>query len=119
MTGKNQRLLSPSESGRVVRVDVDPGICGFGCSIQATKREKGSVEISIQSECNQVSIMADSLPKINIKELFLPLSQSPVFQIAERSKCHSSCPIPFSVLKTAEVALGLALPKNVTLRFNG
>ena len=119
MTRRNQRWRGESESGSVVRVDVDPGICGFTCSIQAMKREKGSVEISIQSECNQIGLLADRMPAISIKELFLPLSQSPVFQIAERSKCHSSCPIPSSVIKTAEVALGLALPKNVTLRFDG
>ena len=119
MTGRNQRCPGENESGRAVRVVVDPGICGFVCSIQAMKRERGYAEISIQSDCNQIAILAGRLPAISIKELFLPLTQSPVFQIAERSQCHSSCPIPSSVIKTAEVALGLALPKDMTLRFAG
>jgi hypothetical protein len=119
MIRKDQKWLCEDEEGRVVRVDVDPGICGFICSIRAVKRGKGSVEISIQSDCDQIDKLADRLSVISIKELFLPLSQSPVFQTAEYSKCHSSCPIPSSVIKTAEVALGLASPKDVTLRFDG
>ncbi|MDZ7695505.1 MAG: hypothetical protein U5R49_00790 [Deltaproteobacteria bacterium] len=44
-------------------------------------------------------------------------TKNPVFLCAERARCHVACPIPVSVVKAAEVALGLALPKDATLTF--
>ena len=118
MSVKEQKRLHDGESGEVVRVNVDPGICGFTCSILAKKDGKRSVKFDIQSDCNQIQELADTLGNISMKELFLPLSQNPIFRIAERSGCHTACPIPSSIVKIAEVALGLALPKNVMLTFD-
>jgi hypothetical protein len=119
MNTREQKQIEGSKGGKVIRVNIDPGICGFGCIIRAMKQEKRSLSIDIESDCEQIQKLADTLPDISIKELFLPLSQNPIFQIAERSRCHTACPIPSSIVKIAEVALGLALPKNATLRFDG
>jgi len=95
---------------------VDPGICGFTCSIRAMKEGK-RVIFDIQSECGQIKKLAAALGTITLKDLFVPLSQCPIFRAAEDSKCHLACPVPASLVKAAEVALGLALPKEATVRF--
>jgi len=108
-----------SESGREsesVHVTVDPGICGFTCSIGGQK-EGRQVTFDIQSECDQIKKLAVDLGPVTMKDLFVPLSKSPFFLSAEKSKCHLACPIPSALVKTAEVVLGLALPKEVTIRF--
>jgi uncharacterized protein DUF6951 len=105
------------EKEETVHLKVDPGICGFTCSINAFKDGKHSVKFEIQSDCDQIQNLAQDLGKISMKDLFLPLSRNPIFLSAEKSQCHLACPIPCSIVKAAEVALGLALPKRVTATF--
>jgi len=97
-------------------VTVDPGICGFVCAIRGWK-EGGRVRFDIRSECEQIQELALALGPVTIKDLFLPLTRSPFFLCAEKSKCHLACPVPSSLVKTAEVVLGLALPREVMIRF--
>lgn len=99
-----------------VRVMVDPGICGFVCSIKGWKEGK-AVRFEIQSECGQIKKLAEALGPLTLKDLFVPLTRCPVFRCAEGSKCHLACPVPSSLIKAAEVVLGLALPKEVSIRF--
>ena len=97
---------------------VDPGICGFPCVIKARKTgvRKVSLEIS-GSDCEQIQTLAERLTTVSIKELFTPLSRNPVYASAEKSGCHLSCAIPVAVIKAAEVALELALPQEVRIKF--
>jgi hypothetical protein len=113
---ENQEGIDREDKSEVVRVIADPGICGFICSISAWKDGDG-VRFNIRSDCDQIKELAMHLGPIKMKELFVPLTKSPVFLSAEKSKCHHACPIPSSLIKAAEVALGLALPKEVTIRF--
>ncbi len=105
------------EKEGAVRLEVDPGICGFTCLIHAFKDEKHAVRFEIQSDCDQIQDLANGLGKIGMKDLFMPLSRNPIFLSAEKSRCHLACPIPCSLVKAAEVTLGLALPKKVTITF--
>lgn len=101
---------------QIVRLAVDPGICGFTCTITAWKEGK-AVRFDMVSECGQIQRLAQALGPVSLKDLFVPLARCPIFQCAEASKCHLACPVPSSLIKAAEVALGLALPKNATIRF--
>ncbi len=102
---------------KAVRVTVDPGICGFNCSIHAYKGKGKTVRFEIQSDCDQIQTLATHLEEIGIKDIFVPLTRSPVFLSAEKSKCHLACPVPCSLVKAAEVVLGLALPKDARITF--
>jgi hypothetical protein len=99
-------------------VAVDPGVCGFTCMIHAYKAGKTLVKFEIQSDCDQIKKLAGGLGEIGLKDLFLPMSKSPIFLRAEKSQCHLACTIPCSLVKAAEVALGLALPKRVMIKFD-
>ena len=96
---------------------VDPGICAFTCLIHAYKDEKHRVSFEIQSDCEQIQDLAGDLGTVGMKDLFSPLTRNPIFLSAEKSHCHLACPIPSSLVKAAEIALGLALPKRVTITF--
>lgn len=103
----------------MIRVTVDPGICGFNCVIKARQLERRTVSIEItDSQCEMIKQMAEGIPTISLKELFTPMTQNPVYKNAEKSGCHASCVIPSAILKTAEVAMEMALPKDVCIRFN-
>lgn len=95
-----------------------PGICGFTCRVQAQMGEGKSVSILItQSECKQIQRLAGSLTEMGLRELFMPVTRNPVFVLAQQSGCHPSCPVPVAVLKAVEVAMEMALPRDVEIRF--
>ena len=103
-----------------VILDVVPGICGFHCRIQAERKGRRSVQLRIVgSDCAQIRALAANLPEMTVAQLFVPLTQNPIFQAAEEMGCHLSCPIPAALIKAAEAALELALPKDVQIRFVG
>ena len=47
----------------------------------------------------------------------MPVTRNPVFLSAEHAGCHPSCPIPVAILKAAEVAMEMALPREVRIKF--
>lgn len=101
-----------------VCVTVNPGICGFPCVIKAEKMDSRMVALEISgSDCGQIKNLSERLGRISLKDIFAPISRNPVFTLTEKSGCHLSCPVPVAVIKAAEVAFGLALPREVHIRF--
>lgn len=101
-----------------VVVKVEPGICGFSCQIWAKRTKRRSVQLEIVgSECTQILTLSENLPEMSVGELFIPVTKNPIFRAAEKAGCHLSCSIPTALIKAAEVALELALPKEVSMRF--
>ena len=102
----------------IVVLKVDPGICGFHCRVRAKRTKRRSVQLEIVgSECKQIQTLSANLPEMSVAELFIPVTKNPVFKAAEKAGCHLSCPIPTALIKAAEVALELALPKEVRISF--
>jgi hypothetical protein len=102
---------------KIVRVDVDPGICGFPCAIRARREGKREVKLDVWSECDHIQRLASLLEVVSLKGLFSPLSRNPIFVSAEKARCHASCVIPVAMAKAAEVALEMALPRDVRITF--
>ena len=101
-----------------VCVALDPGICGFPCIVEATKVKNRRVLVAIRdSECEHVQRLSESLNEIGLRDLFAPISRNPVFISAERAGCHPSCPIPIAIMKAVEVAMDMALPRDVGITF--
>jgi hypothetical protein len=97
---------------------VDPGICGFACTVSAQKLEARTVKIDIEgSECKQIQRLSELISQIGFRDIFIPLTRNPVFVSAEKAGCHPSCVIPTAVIKVAEVELGLALKRDVVIQF--
>lgn len=102
----------------VACVNVNPGICGFACTVCARKLEERTVEIAIKgSECKQIQRLSELITQIGFRDIFVPLTRNPVFVGAEKAGCHLACVIPTAVIKVSEVALGLALKRDVVIQF--
>ncbi|MCF6248864.1 MAG: hypothetical protein L3J69_16130 [Desulfobacula sp.] len=100
-------------------MEVDPGICGFSCRIEAWEKEKHIAGVGIlDSQCELVQKLSACIDEITLHDLFLPITRNPIFISAERSGCHLACPVPVAVVKSTEVALGLAISKDAAIRFN-
>ncbi len=98
-------------------VEVNPGICGFDCRVSAKPAEKRTIKVSISgSGCSMIQEVGNTLDEITMQDLFVPLTRSKIFKAAEKAGCHLACPVPMAIAKAAEVALELALPKDVSIR---
>ncbi len=99
-------------------VTVNPGICGFPCSIKARKKDPRMVALEItESNCKKIQKLSERLAEISLYDIFAPISRNPVYISAEKSGCHLSCVVPVAVIKAAEVAMEMALPSEVHIKF--
>jgi hypothetical protein len=67
----------------------------------------------VGSQCQQIQKLSGGVTSLSLKEIFTPLTRNPVYTSAEQSGCHASCTIPSAIIKAAEVALEMALPRDV------
>lgn len=96
---------------------MDAGICGFTAIIKAEKTGKNRVRIKVFCPCEMIKGMDRELRQINVtSDVFLKISDSVVYQLASKHIRHTACPVPAAILKAAEVEMGLALPKDVTMK---
>lgn len=101
-----------------VVISVNPGICGFGCTVKSERSGKRSVRIDItESGCTLIQKLADQLHDITLQDLFMPLTKNLIFISAEKAGCHLACPVPVAVVKASEAAFGLALPRDAAICF--
>ncbi len=99
------------------RLVVDAGICGFQSVVEARKLEKDTVSVTIKSDCKQVSKLNEMLPVLELRDIFLPPNGNIVFHLAGQTDCHTSCAVPIAIIKSVEVEMGMALPRNVSIKF--
>lgn len=97
---------------------VNPGACGFSCTIYAIKTEKNKVEVTVMdSDCDQIQKLSELLKEISMEELFTPVVRNPMFLWAEKARCHTTCLIPFAILKAVEVEMDMGVSKNSGIEF--
>ena len=117
---KNPVIRKTGTGGRLTDTcaAVNAGICGFTCRIEARKIDKSAAGLEIsESECQQIQRFSGLVSKLTLREIFMPVTLNPVYLAAQQAGCHASCPIPMALLKTAEVAMEMALPREVSMRF--
>jgi hypothetical protein len=97
---------------------VEPGVCGFSCTVCARKSIDGKISITINnSDCELVQKMSKQFHEITFKDLFSSVAENPVFEWAARARCHTPCLVPFAILKASEVEAGMALPRKAGIEF--
>ena len=103
------------------RVEVFAGICGHSAVIEIKKVDETHVQVLIHSECDQITNMNPDLANLQWKgkghEVFRRMTDSTVYQSAAKHIRHTACPVPAAILKAIEVETGVALPKDVTIKF--
>jgi Family of unknown function (DUF6951) len=101
---------------------VEAGACGFKVSVRVEKEKEGLVDgtmrLTVASACPDVMALARELNGSRPNTDFLgQLTKNAVFlEAAKHIRC-ADCPIPSAILKAARVEMGIALPKDVTIKF--
>ena len=99
------------------KVIVEPGICGFKAEVEVKRENSQKAHVAIKSECRRVMELNEMLHSLGLKDIFVPPRKNIIFACSEKAGCHASCPIPFAILKCAEIEMGLALPREVLITF--
>ncbi|TGE31592.1 hypothetical protein [Desulfosporosinus sp. Sb-LF] len=95
---------------------VHSGICGFTINVKAVSDANHKVTLEITSDCPNYQKIAQELTEVDAyKEIFNKLHQGTVYQVFAKYSPHPSCPGVSGILKTVEVAAGLALSQNASI----
>ncbi len=102
----------------MTKVTVNAGICGFTTIIKAKLEDDGqTVSINLTTNCPNISKGTDELKQVDsYHELFSKLHETQIYKTLSPHLPHSACPVYSGALKAVEVAAGMALPKDSTIK---
>lgn len=104
----------------MTKAKIDSGICGHITHVSASSTDDYQVALDIVSDCPDIQKLAQDpdLAEVNALEEISFRQGEPSILTKGRQHCaHGSCPVPAGIIKVVEVEAGLALPKDVTIRF--
>ncbi|MCB8816047.1 DUF6951 family protein [Desulfosporosinus shakirovi] len=99
------------------------GACGFTINAkavsddsQSSSRRSKMIKLEITSDCPNYQKIAKELTEVDAyKEILHKLHTGKVYEIFAKYSPHPSCPGVSGILKTVEVATGMALPQNASI----
>ena len=99
------------------------GACGFTINVkavsddsQSNSRRSKMIKLEITSDCPHYQKIAKELTEVDAyKEIMNKLHTGKVYEIFAKYSPHPSCPGVSGILKTVEVAAGLALSQNASI----
>lgn len=110
-------LQAAATENDMALVAIDAGVCGYATTVRATRGAGYSVRLDIESECPHVRKIDADIDDVNaLQQIGLRDGLPPVLQTAYRHCAHAACPVPSGLIKAIEVAAGLALAKDVSIR---
>jgi len=102
----------------MAKAEIFAGICGFNTTVHARANE-GVVGLDITSECQAIQKLAQHLTQVNpFNEISTRRSMPQTLEAGIKFCTHAACPVPAGIIKTVEVAAGLALPKDVSIKLS-
>ena len=97
---------------------VDAGICGFVTTIRASSTDQQTVTIEYDTTCPHAVKARGELGSVDAyAELFRKPHETAVYAALAKHLPHVTCPLYSGFLKAIEAAAGLALPKDVSMKF--
>ena len=100
-------------------VEIEAGVCGHRTTVSAAKIEGYVVRVTLESTCPHVQNIAGELQEVDaLQQIGLRSGLPPALRTAYAHCAHAACPVPSGLVKTIEVASGLALPKDVVMRIS-
>jgi hypothetical protein len=103
------------------KVEIEAGVCGFATVAKATCNDSQHVEFDVKSGCEKVRKFAETLIAGGAVDAYQEISAKKESKVMEAAKktlkgCCSACVAPCGVFKAMQVAAGLALPKDISMK---
>lgn len=101
----------------MAKCEIHGGICGFVTEVEAIDSGKRNIRLKITSDCPNIQKLAEELIEINaLDEIAKRAKSTKTYELASKHCPHCSCIVPSGIIKAVEVAAGLALPKDATIK---
>jgi len=105
------------------KVEIEAGVCGFRTVGLAQSDDGQQVSFSIQSNCEKIGQLAAALADRQPLDAYQEISSAAesVFMTTVRGilkGCCAGCAVPAGLFKAMQVAAGLALPKDISIRLS-
>jgi hypothetical protein len=101
----------------MAKVTLMPGPCGLVSIIEAQKTDRRTIAVKLTTECGNYKPLEEELTEVNaFDEVLGKLGQGKIYELCSKYSKHAACPLPCAIIKAVEVASGMALPKDVTIK---
>ena len=105
------------------KVEIDAGICGFRTTADVTSDDSQNVAFVIDSGCEKIRALAARLQTHGLIDAYQEISPAAesvlLTTVRETLKgCCAGCAVPAGLFKAMQVAAGLALPQDITIRLS-
>jgi len=102
----------------MAKAEIMPGNCGFTATVETVMDGK-NCKIMIASDCSAIQKLAQELTQVNpFQEISFRRSTPVILQMGAKYCNHAACPVPVGIIKAVEVAAGLALATDVTIKLS-
>ena len=103
------------------KVEIDSGICGFCTTARVTSEDGQNVVFNLDSECEKILELGKVLQEKEPVDAYQEISPGGPAVIMTSVKeiltgCCAGCAVPVGLFKAMQVAAGLALPKDITVK---
>lgn len=100
----------------MARAEINAGICGFKTIVE-TVQDGDLCRVKIESECTAIQRLAAHIDHVDPLREFTYRGEGPeVLTLAAAYCSHAACPVPIGIIKSIEIAAGLALPADVSIK---
>ncbi len=101
----------------MAKVTIDAGACGFCVEVNATSEDSQHVNIEIETDCPNFEEFKEVVKEVDAYQEIEPDSKDGKILKKWPKYLHcSACPAPAGIIKAVEVAAGLALPKDASIK---
>ncbi|MFA6679450.1 MAG: hypothetical protein WCR96_03040 [Candidatus Methanomethylophilaceae archaeon] len=100
-----------------VSITIDAGVCRFKTVVNASMTEEGEIAYKIKSECPAIRELGKNLKPVSMFDaVAIPINENPIYKMCGPYIPHAACPVPCAMVKASEVAVDLALKRDVSFK---
>ena len=102
----------------MVKTKVEPGICGFTADIEAEVKDYQFVTLKVSSACENIIKIGLNLKEFDAYNEIRDGFNGEFYKIIRENikGCCSGCAVPIALFKSMQVAAGIALPKDISIK---
>ena len=107
----------------MANVEIEAGVCGFTTRATVLSEDGQNVSFAVHSDCEKIRTLAAVLDErcpVDAYQEISSASESVVLETVRKNLkgCCAGCAVPVGLFKAMQVAAGLALPKNITIKLS-
>ena len=103
----------------MAKAEIFAGKCGYTTLVEATQTGDDQIKVSLSSGCKSCQKLGAALAEIEVdplREISNRGQGSLILEMAPKYLAHPACPVPAGIIKAIEIAAGLALPADASIK---